>query len=48
MGDIRFDSFIYEDMLFTLHKSLVHRKIGEVKSPKIKEIINQKMQIVFG
>jgi len=46
-GDIRFDSLVYIDMLFTLHKSLIHRKIGEVKSPKVKEIINQKIKVVF-
>ena len=46
-GDIRFDSFIYLDMIFTLHKSLVHGKIGEVKNTKINEIINQKIKLVF-
>ncbi|MEK6824255.1 MAG: type II toxin-antitoxin system PemK/MazF family toxin [Nanoarchaeota archaeon] len=46
-GNIRFDSFIYLDMIFTLHKSLVHGKIGEVKNSKTKEIINQKIKSTF-
>ena len=46
-GDIRFDSFVYLDMVFTLHKSLVHRKIGEIKSPKVKETISQKIKSTF-
>lgn len=46
-GDIRFDSFIYVDMIFTLYKSLIYRKIGEVKNLKIKEIINQKIKFVL-
>mgnify|MGYP001579398289 CR=1 FL=1 len=46
-GDIRFDSFIYVDMVFTLHKSLVYKKIGEVSNSKVKEIINQKIRLVF-
>ena len=47
VGDIRFDSFIYLDMVFTLHKSLIHRKIGEVRNNKIKELINQKLKTTF-
>ncbi|MBS3071434.1 type II toxin-antitoxin system PemK/MazF family toxin [Candidatus Pacearchaeota archaeon] len=46
-GNIRFDSFIYLDMIFTLHKSIVHGKIGEVKSSKVKELINQKLKTTF-
>ncbi|MDO8460687.1 MAG: type II toxin-antitoxin system PemK/MazF family toxin [Nanoarchaeota archaeon] len=46
-GDILFDSFIYLDMIFTLHKSLVYRKLGEVKNLKVKDIINQKLKIVY-
>ena len=46
-GDIRFDSYIYLDMVFTLHKDLVYRKIGEVKNQKVKNIINQKIKFVF-
>lgn len=46
-GNIRFDSFIYLDMIFTLHKSLVHGKIGEVKNSKTVEIISQKIKSIF-
>lgn len=46
-GDIRFDSFIYLDMVFTLHKSLVHRKIGEVSNSKVKELIGSKLKDTF-
>jgi mRNA interferase MazF len=45
-GDIRFNSFIYLDMIFTLHKSLIYKKIGEVKDIKVKENINQKIKLV--
>jgi mRNA interferase MazF len=48
IGDIRFNSFIYTDMLFTLHKSLIHKKIGEIKDTKVKETINNKVRIVIG
>ena len=46
-GDIRFNSYIYTDMIFTLHKSLIHRKIGEIKNPKIRDIINQKIKLIL-
>jgi mRNA interferase MazF len=46
-GDIRFNSFVYVDMVFTLHKSLIYKKIGAVDNLKIKEIINQKIKSVF-
>ncbi len=46
-GDIRFNSFIYVDMIFTLHKSLIYRKIGEINNTKIKELINQKIKFVI-
>ncbi len=46
-GDIRFDSFVYVDMIFTLHKSLIYKKIGEVNNLKIKEMINQKIKLVL-
>ncbi|MEK6844381.1 MAG: type II toxin-antitoxin system PemK/MazF family toxin [Nanoarchaeota archaeon] len=46
-GDIRFDSFVYVDMIFTLHKSLVHGKIGEINNLKVKDFVNQKMKLIF-
>ena len=46
-GDIRFDSYIYIDMIFTLHKSLVHRKIGEVSNFKVRNMIAEKTRLVL-
>jgi mRNA interferase MazF len=46
-GDIRFDSFVYVDMIFTLHKSLIYKKIGEIDNSKTKESINQKIKLIF-
>ena len=46
-GDIRFDSKIYLDMLFTLHKGLIYRKLGFVKDKTIIEEINKKLRILF-
>ena len=46
-GDIRFDSFIYADMIFTLHKSLVYKKIGEVNNQKIRDNITQKVKLIL-
>jgi mRNA interferase MazF len=45
MGDIRFNSFIYADMIFTLHRSLIYKKIGEISNVKIRETINQKLKL---
>src|SRR3989344_1485835 len=45
-GDIRFDSFIYTDMIFTLHKNLIYRKIVEVVDFKTKSNINQKIKLI--
>src|SRR3989344_3542724 len=36
-GNIRFDSFIYADLIATLHKSLIDRKIGFVKDENVKK-----------
>ena len=38
-GDIRFDSFVYVDMIFTLHKSLIYGKIGEINCHDFAKII---------
>ena len=45
-GDIHFNSFIYVDMIFTLHKSLIYKKIGESNNLRVKEMINQKIRLV--
>ena len=42
-----FDSNIYIDMIFTLHKNLVYGKIGAVKNAKTKEEIIQKIKATF-
>jgi mRNA interferase MazF len=46
-GDIRFSSFIYVDMVFTLNKNLIYKKIGTINSPKTKEDINKKIKLVL-
>ena len=46
-GDIRFDSNIYVDMIFTLHKSLIVSKIGYVKDEKIRKEIDIKIKELF-
>ena len=46
-GKIKFDSNIYLDMLFTLHKSLILQKIGEIKNKKIIEEIDKKVKLMF-
>ena len=46
-GDIRFDSFIYVDMIFTLHKDLIYRKIGELNDLRVIENINQKIKLIL-
>ena len=46
-GDIRFDSNIYIDMIFTLHKSLISGKIGLIKDEKVKKEIDFKLKELF-
>jgi len=46
-GDIRFNSYIYLYMIFTLHKNLIYRKIGEVSNLSIKEKVNNKLKDIF-
>jgi len=46
-GDIRFNSNVYLDMIFTLHKNLIYRKIGEISDSGIKEKINDKIKEIF-
>ena len=46
-GEIRFDSFIYVDMVFTLHKSLIYSKIGEIKNTQTRENINKKIKLTL-
>ena len=46
-GDIRFDSNICIDMIFTLHKSLIVNKLGYIKDEKIKDQIDSKIKDLF-
>ncbi len=46
-GNIRFDSYVYVDMIFTLHNSLIYGKIGKVNDQKINDLINQKLKIIL-
>ena len=46
-GNIRFDSFIYVDMIFTLNKSLIYRKVGEIENLKTKKEISQKIGMIL-
>ena len=43
-GNIRFDSNIYLDMIFTLHESLVISKIGSVKDKDVKRELEEKIK----
>jgi mRNA interferase MazF len=47
-GNIKFDSFINCDMIFTLHKDLIVDKIGEISNERKLEVfrlINEKILI---
>ena len=46
-GNIKFNSYIYIDMIFTLHKNLIYEKIGEVSDLKIKNLINKGILEIF-
>ena len=46
-GNIKFDSNIYLDMVFTLHKSLVVNKIGSVMDEKVKREVKNKIKRIF-
>jgi len=46
-GNIKFDSNIYLDMIFTLHESLIIKKIGSVKDEKVAKEISEKVGLMF-
>lgn len=46
-GDIRFDSNIYLDMIFTLHESLIIKKIGHIKDNAIRNEVSEKLRVMF-
>ncbi|MAF34373.1 growth inhibitor PemK [Candidatus Woesearchaeota archaeon] len=47
-GDIRFDSNIYVDMLFTLHQDLIQKRIGRVNDVLVQKLIRKKLQVLVG
>ncbi|MDP1695604.1 MAG: type II toxin-antitoxin system PemK/MazF family toxin [archaeon] len=46
-GDIRFDSYINVDIIFTSHESLIHKKIGFIKDEKVINEVNSKIKSMF-
>ena len=46
-GDVRFDSQIYLDMIFTLHESLVVTTLGSIQDKNIKQDVTLKLQQMF-
>jgi len=46
-GNIKFDSNVYIDMIFTLHESLVVSRIGSIKDEKVKSEIDNKIKDLF-
>ena len=46
-GEIKFNSNIYLDMIFTLHESLVIKKIGLIKEEKVIKEIEAKIKGIF-
>jgi len=46
-GNIKFDSNIYLDMVFTLHESLIVNKIGYIKDESVKKEIEAKIKDIF-
>ena len=46
-GNIKFDSYIYLDMIFTLHESLHLKKIGNIKDNHVKKEIDIKLLEMF-
>ena len=46
-GNIKFNSNIYTDMIFTLHESLILDKIGYIKNKEVIKEINDKIREIF-
>jgi mRNA interferase MazF len=46
-GDIRFNSFICCDLITTLHKSLIFKKIGSIKREEIKKDLDLKLKSIL-
>lgn len=46
-GDIRFDSNVYVDMMFTIHKSIVRKQIGFIHDHDTKNQVSIKIKNLF-
>lgn len=46
-GNIRFDSYIYVDMIFTLHHDLIENTVGAVVSKSVKQHVTEKIKALF-
>jgi len=46
-GDIRFDSNVYVDMIFTLHQKLIRKKLGTVQNAGTQQAISAKLKGLF-
>ncbi len=46
-GDIRYDSHINIEMIFTLDESLIHGKLGFVKDSSVTNQVNSKLKSLF-
>ena len=46
-GDIRFDSYVYADIIVTLHEKIIEKKIGFVKDIKIRKLIDDKLRLLL-
>ena len=46
-GDIRFDSHIYVDMIFTIHKDIIHKSIGKIKDMNTIKKVKYKILSLF-
>ncbi|MBI2631396.1 type II toxin-antitoxin system PemK/MazF family toxin [Candidatus Pacearchaeota archaeon] len=46
-GDIRFDSYIYFDIIATLNKKVIEKKIGYVKDGKTRKEIDEKLHLIL-
>ena len=47
VGGIEFDSLIRYDLLFTLHKKLIVRKIGHIKDPLVVAEVFNKLKVLL-
>ena len=46
-GDIRFDSYVYADIIVTLHEKIIEKKIGFVKDTNVRKLIDDKLRLLL-